>query len=151
MARIRIKKYRPSGIAAIATLGVLVLTFSGCNHWAGQNNEQLRQKSEQTTRDVRQGAQQLTANAKSAASNAVNGVNAVTQGIKDGIHGNQPGERVDINSASTARLALLPGITFGNAQEIVKGRPYRTTHSLVDRGILTQEQYDHIATQIVAK
>jgi DNA uptake protein ComE-like DNA-binding protein len=144
------KKGIPSWMIAVCALG-LASVLAGCDHWTGRNDEQLRQKSAQATRDVRQGAKQLTANAKTAAGNAVNGVNAMTQGIKDGMNGNQPGDRVDINSASTARLVLLPGISIGNAQEIVKGRPYRTTHALVDRGVLTQEQYDRIANQIAAK
>ena len=81
----------------------------------------------------------------------MNGVNAVAQGIKDGINTNKPGERVDINSASIARLALLPGVSISKAQDIVKGRPYRSAQSLVSRGLLTQEQYDRIAEKITAK
>jgi len=138
-------------IAAASVLTLLALALPGCTNRSDQNGQDLRQKSAQATRDVRQGAKQLTADTKVAAANAVNGVNAVAQGIKDGINTGKPGERVDINSASTTRLALLPGISVTKAQDIVKGRPYRSAQALVSRGLLTQEQYDRIADQITAK
>jgi DNA uptake protein ComE-like DNA-binding protein len=138
-------------IAAGSVLALLPLALLGCTNHAGPNDQELRQKSAQATRDVRQGAKQLTADTKVAAAKAVNGVNAVAQGIKDGVNTNKPGERVDINSASVARLALLPDVGISKAQDIVKGRPYRNARSLVSRGLLTQEQYDRIADQITAK
>jgi DNA uptake protein ComE-like DNA-binding protein len=138
-------------IAALSVLTILALVSLGCMNRSGQSDQELRQKSEQATRDVRQGGKQLAADTKVAAANAVNGVNAVAQGIKDGINTNKPGERVDINSASIARLALLPGVSISKAQDIVKGRPYRSAQSLVSRGLLTQEQYDRIADKITAK
>jgi DNA uptake protein ComE-like DNA-binding protein len=58
---------------------------------------------------------------------------------------------VDINSASTASIAMLPGISISKAHDIVEGRPYKNAHTLVHRGLLTQEQYDRIASKITAK
>lgn len=148
-----ISSRRLTEIAALIVMSAMSCSVIGCtNH--PPNDQELRQKSAQATRDVRQGAKQLAADAKVAAGNAVNGVNAVAQGIKDGVNSNHPGEtgdRVDINSASTARLVLLPGIGISKAQDIVKGRPYRNAHALVSRGLLTQEQYDRIADKITAK
>jgi DNA uptake protein ComE-like DNA-binding protein len=137
-------------IAAISLLTVVTLAFLGCTN-RPPNNEEIRQKSAQATRDAREGAKQLAAGTKVAAANAVNGVNAVAQGIQDGVDNGKPGDRVDVNSASTARLALLPGISISKAHDIVKGRPYANAHSLVGRGLLTQEQYDRIADKITAK
>jgi DNA uptake protein ComE-like DNA-binding protein len=140
-------------IAALAALAVLTCILIGCtNH--PPNDQELREKSAQATREARKGAKQLAADTKVAAANAVNGVNAVAQGIKDGVNGNKPGEsgdRVDINSASTARIALLPGISISKAHDIVKGRPYRDAHALVNRGLLTEEQYERIAEKVTAK
>jgi DNA uptake protein ComE-like DNA-binding protein len=139
--------------AAVCLLGMLVFAFLGCTD-GKPNDQEIRQKSAEATRDARQGAKELAAKTKVAAANAVEGVNAAAQGIKDGVNsgkGADIGDKVDINSASTARLALLPGISITKAHDIVKGRPYRGAHSLVRRGLLTQEQYDRIADQVTAK
>src|ERR1700759_3943313 len=141
-------------IAAICSLGVPVIALSGCYRSTSDNDQQIRQKSADATRDLQKGAKQLAANTKVAAANAVNGVNAVAQGVKDGVNSNKAGESgnlVDINSASTVTIALLPGISITKAHDIVKGRPYRNPSSLVHRGLLTQEQFRQIADKITAK
>lgn len=140
-------------VAAVCVLGVLAFALLGCTD-RKPNDQEIREKAAQATRDARQGAKQLAAKTKVAAGNAVEGVNAVAQGIKDGVNSGKPGDtgdKVDINSASTARLALLPGISISKAHDIAKGRPYRDGHSLVRRGLLTQDQYDRIADKITAK
>jgi DNA uptake protein ComE-like DNA-binding protein len=142
------------GIAVVGALGALAVAISGCNRSTKQNDQEIRQKSAEATRQIQKEAKQLSANTKVAAANAVNGVNAVAQGVKDGVNSNKPGDSsdlVDINSASTARIAMLPGISITKARDIVKGRPYRDPHALVHRGVLTQEQYDHIAGKITAR
>jgi DNA uptake protein ComE-like DNA-binding protein len=128
--------------------------MSGCYRSTSENDQQLRQKSADATREVKKGAKQLAANTKVAAANAVNGVNAVAQGVKDGAKSNKNGasdDLVDINSASTVTIALLPGISISKAHDIVKDRPYRSPRSLVQRGLLTQAQFDRIADKITAK
>jgi DNA uptake protein ComE-like DNA-binding protein len=150
MRTTRRASFRLLEIATVFLFGVLAPALPGCN----QSDQQIRQKSAQATRDARQGAKQLAANTKVAAGKAVDGVNAVAQGIKDGVNSNKPGDtgdRVDINSASTARLALLPGVSISKAQDIVKGRPYKDVHALVSRGLLTEGQYNRIADKITAK
>src|SRR5882757_10087632 len=135
-------------IVAICAFSVLAVGLPGCYRSNTQNDQQLRQKSADATRDVKKGAKQLAANTKVAAANAVNGVNAVAQGVKEGVKSNKNGasdDLVDINSASTVTIALLPGISISKAHDIVKGRPYRSPRSLVQRGLLTQEQFDRIA------
>jgi hypothetical protein len=142
------------GIPAICALAVLSLALPGCNRSTTPNDEEIRQKSADATRQLQKGAKQLSAETKVAAANAVNGVNAVAQGVKDGVNSGKQGDSgdlVDINSASTARLAMLPGISISKAHDIVKGRPYRDPHALVHRGLLTQEQYDQVAGKITAR
>jgi competence protein ComEA len=58
---------------------------------------------------------------------------------------------VDINSASAKALANLPGIGATRAKAIVKGRPYRGKDDLVAKKILSQNVYDGIKDQIVAR
>jgi hypothetical protein len=145
----------PLDIAAICALGILAAALIGCtNNSTNQNDQEIRQKSAEATRDVQKGAKQLAAGTKVAAAKAVDGVNAVAQGVKDGVSSNKQDESsdlVDINSASTASIAMLPGISISKAHDIVGGRPYRNAHALVHRGLLTQEQYDRIASKITAK
>jgi hypothetical protein len=145
----------PLDIAAICALGILAAALIGCtNSSTNQNDQEIRQKSAEATRDVQKGAKQLAAGTKVAAAKAVDGVNAVAQGVKDGVSSNKQDESsdlVDINSASTASIAMLPGISISKAHDIVEGRPYHNAHALVHRGLLTQEQYDRIASKITAK
>lgn len=145
--------WRGTDIAIACLIGMLAFALLGCTN-GKPNDQEIRQKSEQATRDARAGAKQLAANAKVAAANAVEGVNAAAQGIKDGVNSGKAGDsgnKLDINSASTARLALLPGISITKAHDIVQGRPYRGAHSLVRRGLLTQDEYDRIADKITAR
>jgi DNA uptake protein ComE-like DNA-binding protein len=144
---------RPLDIAAICALGILAAALIGCTN-TNQNDQEIRQKSAEATRDVQKGAKQLADGTKVAAAKAVDGVNAVAQGVKDGVSSNKQDESsdlVDINSASTASIAMLPGISIRKAHDIVEGRPYKNAHALVHRGLLTQEQYDRIASKITAK
>jgi DNA uptake protein ComE-like DNA-binding protein len=144
---------RPLDIAAICALGILAAALIGCTN-TNPNDQEIRQKSAEATRDVQKGAKQLADGTKVAAAKAVDGVNAVAQGVKDGVSSNKQDESsdlVDINSASTASIAMLPGISIRKAHDIVEGRPYKNAHTLVHRGLLTQEQYDRIASKITAK
>ncbi len=141
----------PALLPALLGAGLL----AGCmNRSSQQNDEQLRDRSAQATRDVRKGAKELAAEGKVAAANAVDGVNAIAKGVKDGSHGaggDPITEPVDINHASTARLAMLPGISVSKANDIVKGRPWSNAHALVRRGLLTSEQYSKIESKVTAK
>jgi competence protein ComEA len=59
--------------------------------------------------------------------------------------------QIDINSASEKELAALPKISEAKAKAIVKGRPYRSKDQLVEQKILSQDAYDSIKDQIIAK
>ena len=60
-------------------------------------------------------------------------------------------EKMDINSASEAELATLPGIGEVRAKAIVKGRPYNGKDDLVQKKILTKSVYNKIKNDIIAK
>lgn len=146
---------RPLAICALLTGCLAGVPLSGCNDRSSQrNDEELRRQSAQATRDVQKGAKELAADSKVAAANAVDGVNAIAQGVKEGVNSPKSadsGDRVDINSAATARIALLPGVSLTKARDIVKGRPYDSPRELVGRGLLTQAEYARIADKITAK
>jgi DNA uptake protein ComE-like DNA-binding protein len=139
-------------IVTTAALATVLAGSAACTYHPTQEekDQRIRDQSAQATRDLKQGAK-----------NAVHDLGQVAQGVKQGLeskngNGGTSGsagesDRVDINSASEARLALLPGVSFSQAQAIVKGRPYRDTRSLVTDGVLTRAQYERIADSITAK
>lgn len=58
---------------------------------------------------------------------------------------------VDINSASKAQLATLPGITPAYAAQIVASRPYGSKSHLTTRGILPRDVYERLKDKIIAR
>lgn len=58
--------------------------------------------------------------------------------------------RVDINHASTAQLAKVPGLTASWAARILRFRPYRSKQDLLDRGVLPSDVYDRIKGYVIA-
>lgn len=59
-------------------------------------------------------------------------------------------KRIDINSASAAQLATLPGISLADAQRIVAGRPYLSKTDLATRKVLPEGLYIQNKDRIVA-
>jgi DNA uptake protein ComE-like DNA-binding protein len=78
-----------------------------------------------------------------AAPQNVPGVGDVTKAVKGGL--------IDLNSASLKQLTSLPGITSALANQIIKGRPFKSTNELVSKNILSPEIFDKIKNLIVAK
>lgn len=58
--------------------------------------------------------------------------------------------KLDINAASKADLANLPGIGDVYSQKIVDGRPYKSKAELLSKKILPKGVYDKIAPLIIA-
>jgi len=58
---------------------------------------------------------------------------------------------VDINSATAEQLASLPGLTSGDAKQIIASRPYTRKNQLKQKNIITTATYDGIKKLIVAK
>ena len=138
----------------IALVSCLTLLSLAACSTKPQSDQEIKQQAAQTTEQVKAGAKQAAADAKVAAANAEREANDIAAGVKEGIHGNASANSsgaVDINSASAARLATLPGISADRARRIVSNRPYASPHELVSKGVLTRAEYDQISGQIVAR
>jgi DNA uptake protein ComE-like DNA-binding protein len=133
-------------IAMLASLGFL----TACNPPA--SDQHLREQAAQATEQAKQGSKEALADARVAAANAERAVNDVAAGVKQGLDNKRtPGggnERVDLNDASEADLAALPGISSSKARQIIHHRPYTSSHDLVKDGLLTQSQFDQIDPQV---
>ena len=149
------KKCCLAGAAALAvTVGLAWI--AGCNNKPA-SDQQLQQQAAQTTEQVKQGAKEAAADAKVAAANAERKVNDIAAGVKQGLKTNEkpsPGVTasgaVDINSATVAQLAGLPGISDARAQRIVEDRPYTSPHDLVRKGLISEAEYSRISGRVVA-
>ena len=57
---------------------------------------------------------------------------------------------LDLNSATTAELQRLPGITAAYARRIIASRPYKVKHELETRKILPPRVYARIRDRVIA-
>jgi DNA uptake protein ComE-like DNA-binding protein len=58
---------------------------------------------------------------------------------------------VDLNAASAQELAELPGISWGEAERIIEGRPYHSKRELVSKGILSESEYEKVRDYTTVK
>jgi competence protein ComEA len=57
---------------------------------------------------------------------------------------------VDLNTATEAQLAALPGIGDAYAKKIIAGRPYKSKDELVHRKIVPESTYRQFSGDVVA-
>jgi hypothetical protein len=149
--------WRELGFLSLATLATYACLFwcLGCNNT--QSDQQLKEQAAQTTEQVKQGAKVAAADAKVAAANAERKVDDIAEGVKEGMHGDQPAsskpspDAIDINTATADQLATLPGITPARAKRIMDNRPYATPHALVHEGLVSEAEYARLSGRIVAQ
>jgi competence protein ComEA len=123
-----------------AALVALVLSsgtvfFSGCTacNTKPSNPNQVREKTAEATAELKDDAK------------------AVAQGIKEGWSRPTSEKPLNLNTASKAQLRSLPGITDDDADRIIAGRPYSSEHELLDRRIVSREEYRKIADSLTVK
>lgn len=118
-----------------------------------ESNQRLREQAAHATETAKQRSEEALADARAAAAEAEQKANAIATGVKQGAKGRDADQssRVNINTASVRELESLPGVSASTAKQIVEHRPYNDAHQLVDRGLLTQEQYDENLTRITVR
>jgi DNA uptake protein ComE-like DNA-binding protein len=125
----------------------------GCN----TNDPDQRARDEKTREEVAR----ATANAKpaiqdasrkigEAAHEAADQARAAAQGVRDGWNQSHRGP-LDLNSASESQLDDLPGIDKHTARKIIAGRPYHEKHDLLDKGIVSSDEYSRIRDDITTR
>jgi DNA uptake protein ComE-like DNA-binding protein len=109
----------------------LCLLQAGCFSCSvKQNPQQLKEKTAATTAALKSDAK------------------AVAAGVREGWSRDKP---LDLNHASEAQLASLPGVDTREAERIIANRPYSRPEDLVNHGVLTHREYEKISDRVIAK
>jgi competence protein ComEA len=140
-----------TSVLIVSTVMGLAL-IAACNPPA--SDQHLQEQAAQATEQAKQGSKVALADARVAAKNAEQAVNDVAAGVKQGMDNKSAPAgtgRLDLNSASQADLAALPGISVARARQIIDHRPYTSSHDLVKSGVLTESQFEQIAPQVTVR
>jgi DNA uptake protein ComE-like DNA-binding protein len=133
---------------------ILLLGLLGCTS-SNQNAQQQKAEDEKTRQEAANATQKAKEDAKKAARELGEGgkkleheAQVVGQGVKEG-WGRDKSRLVDLNTGSQSDLRGLPGLSEEDAQKIISGRPYKNTHELIARGIVSEDEFRAIENRIV--
>jgi DNA uptake protein ComE-like DNA-binding protein len=136
---------------------ILTVNFvGGCGSLQSDNrsDEQKREDTQKTRDEVAKAIerakpeiQSAGRELKDAAKTAGEQARAAAQGVKDGWRRGS-GQKLNLNTANESDLMALPGITRREARRIEAGRPYSSSHELVEKGIITEERYAEIRDRL---
>jgi hypothetical protein len=131
---IRISHFMRTIVLALL-VSVAPLCFTGCTacNAKPESPEQVREKTAQATAELKDNAK------------------AVAEGVRDGLTRPSVDKPLDLNSASKSQLMGLPGIDTAAADRIIAGRPYSSEHELLEKHIVSRDEYNKIADSITVK
>lgn len=124
---------RTGKITLALSAGALALGLAGCNSNQGPTPEQVRQKTADATATLKDDAR------------------ALGQGVRDGLTRPSAEKPADLNHASKAQLMGLPGVDDATADRIIASRPYSSEHELLERHIVSRDEYNKIADSVTVK
>ena len=118
-----------SGIFWMLVLGGS-MGFSGCTTGDHrQSSDELREKTAETTAEVKRDAKSMA------------------EGVKEGWSRDK--ERVDLNSAKREEL-VGAGLTRTQSDRVIEHRPYASTHELLTKHVLSEDEYREIEPHVRA-
>ena len=135
--------------AAAFILGVCI----GCNSNDPDQrarDERTREEVARATADAKPVIQDASRKIGEAAHQAAHEARVAAQGVRDGWNEGHHGP-LDLNSASESQLDDLPGIDKRTARRIMAARPYHEKRELLDKGIVSTDEYDRIRNDITTK
>ncbi len=118
-----------SGIFWMLVLGGSV-GLSGCttdNH--RQSSDELREKTAETTAEVKRDAKSMA------------------EGVKEGWSRDK--ERIDLNRATREQL-VGAGLTRAQSDHVIEHRPYASTHELLTKHVLSEDEYREVEPHLRA-
>lgn len=127
---------RTATITLALAVSALPIGFAGCN--ACYNN------SSPTPEQVRQKTADATAELK-------NDARALGEGVREGLTRPTPEKPLDLNHATKGQIMGLPDMDDGTADRIIAGRPYTSEHQLLEKHIVSRDEYTRIADVITVK
>ncbi len=135
-------------LLAISTIVGLAFV-AACNN-PPPSDQRLQEQAAQATETAKKDSKEALAQARVAAANAEQTVNDVAAGVKQGLDSKTSTDnaRIDLNAASEADLTSLPGISVVKARQIIQHRPYTSSHDLVKDGLLSEHQFEDIASKV---
>ena len=107
----------------------------------------LKEKKDALKKDGRK-LQDKAESQKDKAKEATSKASATKEAAKDNAAGSVG--KLDLNSATEAELAQLPGIGEARAKAIVKGRPYTGKDELKRKKIVPASVYEKIKDRVIA-
>lgn len=107
----------------------------------------LKEKKDALKKDGRK-LQDKAESQKDKAKEATSKASATKEAAKDSAAGSVG--KLDLNSATEAELAQLPGIGEARAKAIVKGRPYTGKDELKRKKIVPASVYEKIKDRVIA-
>jgi len=140
------------GALSILLPMALLAGLSACNSGRARAQSQserdaeMRQKVADDTVKAKEDARIAAQKLEDAARQTGHDAKVAAQGVKEGWDRDKQG-RLDLNTASRADLRSL-GLSEAQTTEVISHRPYDNKQQLLDRGVVTRREYDHIQDRV---
>jgi competence protein ComEA len=121
---------RPKTFLLALVVSALPIGFVACNNNQSPSPEQVRQKTAEATATIKDDAK------------------ALGEGVREGLSRPSSDKPLDLNTASKASLMGLPGIDDASADRIIADRPYSSEHQLLDKRVVSRDEYSKIAGSV---